>query len=801
MARRNSYPGGKWYQRPDQAYARTTGWPTRYYQRKVTGSIVAALSGLNTTSDDFAKLEGESPYLWNARLNGTEEKRKRAQSMSRMGQEFLCLPKGVENEVIPEAGDIRIAISENHDIRWKMKVEGKTTRLGFRFSFDEAPADDNHGHFIVIVRRDDDNLTEICRGVRSIKKLYEDWQKDNNTIEWFRLITVPNGDFYIQLSIVDDMDDEGNPNDFTLYLNSNGVANHEYADHKLPNLDKALREEDYVWQKGVSRPVVCYATTTAKTFPVWLQNGYFSRGTERWVPLGAIINGEKKIFAQKYADIDYQTGGYKIVTAETAGEMRELIPASKINQKAAQVRMTQAGNHLYFVDGYSKLQKINLDDWTVKDAKPDLSQVDTFGFTPNMYYYASTIIIAPKDNPHFQKAKHDFQAGDTFNQNDWEQLDDGSSITAWPGASLIYFLNNRLFLSGFRNATVGEGTPKAEPNLVIMSSIDSVMPRYDMFNRSIEFFYVKDVSPSQSSTSPVTAFSNIGDYLVIFTADGLVLENVQAAVEFAGISQSVPEGSQFGVIKQEHVALGRNNIYFLSPSMGVMRTAGATATSISGPVDSEIQKMISDEHKLENISLVLTQDILRLYYNDEEEENTKALIDYVSIAAHKSYWYRDDHTPVMSGYIDSGYNVSIASHSQYPCLFFIEESLHDFDCAILYEYYTKYIATPDRLDHCIVRRIHVTTLQTFQSSVFIGLDYDHNNHPIVWRKFITPTEPGNFAPEDIFGDDQESGATNLDIRILTDDTRFVQLRLKQYCYDFQAEILMLGFEYGNRTVL
>ncbi len=50
MARRNSYPGGKWYQRPDQAYARTAGWPTRYYQRKVTGSMVAALSGLNTTS-------------------------------------------------------------------------------------------------------------------------------------------------------------------------------------------------------------------------------------------------------------------------------------------------------------------------------------------------------------------------------------------------------------------------------------------------------------------------------------------------------------------------------------------------------------------------------------------------------------------------------------------------------------------------------------------------------------------------------------------------------------------------------
>jgi hypothetical protein len=134
-------------------------------------------------------------------------------------------------------------------------------------------------------------------------------------------------------------------------------------------------------------------------------------------------------------------------------------------------------------------------------------------------------------------------------------------------------------------------------------------------------------------------------------------------------------------------------------------------------------------------------------------------------------------------------------------MFIIDESLKDFDCAILYEYYTKYISTPDRLDHVIVRRIHVTTLQTYQSSVYIGLDYDHNNKPIVWRKFITPTVKGTFYPEDIFGDDEESGATNIDIRILTEDTRFVQLRLKQYCYDFQAEILQLGFEYANRTTL
>jgi hypothetical protein len=94
-----------------------------------------------------------------------------------------------------------------------------------------------------------------------------------------------------------------------------------------------------------------------------------------------------------------------------------------------------------------------------------------------------------------------------------------------------------------------------------------------MYNRSIEFFYVPDMASSQSAAAPVTAFSSIGDYLLIHTTDGIVIETVQSAVEFAGISQSVPEGSQYGVLKQEHVAEGRNVVYFYNPSMGVMRTA------------------------------------------------------------------------------------------------------------------------------------------------------------------------------------------------------------------------------------
>ncbi len=788
MARRNSYPGDKWYQRPGQAYARTSGWPTRYYQRKVGGSIMAALAGLNTTSDDFAKREGESPYIWNARLNGTKESRKRAQSMSRMGQEFLCMPPGSETTHDGKWEDYKIALREDLSIRWKIYSNNKLTSIGLRFAFDEAPVNTN-AHFVLIMR--DKNNKELCRAYRKVSDLYS----TAGTTEWFRMIRPLAGSVVLEATLVDDFDNHGSNTGYTLYLVGAGHANHKYAEHELPNLDQSLREKPYNWQPGVSIPSTAYKDTNWKTFPVWLQNGYFNSGGSRYTVLGT----DHGIYKVKYTEVDPDTGGYRNLETLTA-EM--LIPMNKIDSKATQIRMTQAGNHLYFVDGYSPLQKVNLDDWSIQNAVPDMNAVDTPGFTPNMLYFKGSIIVA---NGHFQRAKEDFESGDALDQSNWEQLDDGTSITAWPGASLIYFMNNRIFLSGFRHATVGV-TPKEEPNLVIMSSIDSVTARYDMFNRELEFFYVPDRAPSSSASAPVTAFSNIGDYLLVFTSNALYIEQVQAAVEFSGIAQSTPEGSQYGVIKQEHVCKGRNNVYFFNPAMGVMRTAGSTATVMSSPIDSEIAKFGEGEpeeikRRYDKLFLTMTDEILRMYYTPDAGENSECLIDYATIPQHKSYWFRDNNTPIAYTMIDMGTDHYFGIHSDIPALVRLDSTLKDFDCAILYEYYTKYIGTPDRLDHTIVRRSHVTTLQTYQSSVFVGLDYDHNNKPIVWRKFITPTVPGTFEAEDIFGDDGESGATNLDIRILTDDTRFVQLRLKQYCYDFQAEILQLGFEYGNRTVL
>lgn len=802
MARRESYVRSKWYQRPSQAYARTSAWPTRYYQRKIGGSIVAALAGINTTADDFEKKEGESPYLWNARLDGTKEQRKRAQSMSRMGQQFYVMPD--DSEIVSEktAGGLKISVTETKSVRWKISSTPRLTSVGLRFSMDKSPENTN-AHFVLILR--DSHMNEICRAIKKVT----DINNAGTGIQWFRFIRTVQGEAYLEATLVDDIDNKGNFTDFTLYIDAGGEAGHSYSEHELPNLDNALREAPYIWHRAPSVPVTSTKVCTWKTFPVWLQNGYFNAGGDRYSVMGVIDgNGNKKVYKVKYAHYNTNTG--EITVTRKDPECTLLIDSNKINQNATQVRMTQAGNELYFVDGYSNLQRVNLDNWTITDAVPDINDIDTFGYAPGVYYWANSVIVSGNT---FWRCKEDHTGRESFDADEqayWMQ-ESLSSVTAWPGASLIYFINNRLALSGFRNIPIGvdPNLQRVEPNLVILSSITSTRPQYDLYNKNVEFFYVPDKSPSMSVAAPVTAFSSIGDMLFIHTTDGLVIETIQSAVEFSGIAQTVPEGSQYGVLKQEHVTEGRNMVYFYNPSMGIIRTAGSTATVVSGPIDSLMQRLTDEDNSLAH--LCITEDVLRFYvpgsYLDEADKvhsdghNTMCLVDYANISQHRSYWFRDQNTPVLSTCIDVASNFYMAVHSEYPAMMIIDETLKDFDCAILYEYYTKYIGTPDRLDHTIVRRIHVTTLQTYQSSIYIGLDYDHNNKPIVWRKFVTPTVKGTFAPEDIFGDDEESGATNLDIRILTTDTRFVQIRLKQYCYDFQAEILQVGFEYANRTTL
>jgi hypothetical protein len=191
-----------------------------------------------------------------------------------------------------------------------------------------------------------------------------------------------------------------------------------------------------------------------------------------------------------------------------------------------------------------------------------------------------------------------------------------------------------------------------------------------------------------------------------------------------------------------------------------------------------------------------------MYYTEDSEFNKNCLFDYTAYAIHKSYWFRDDQTPIAYMNSDNGYDVEIGVGSEYPCV--IETNVPetpDFDCAIPYEYHTNYLYAPNKTNGMIVRRVHVTTMQNFNASLFIGVDIDHNDNPIVFRHFIEYNAPDRSDADNIFYDTEDRGDTTVSNRLLTEDATHVQVRVKQYCYSSQAEILAIVLEYGENSAL
>lgn len=794
MARHYRYINRRDFQRPDGPPARTDGWSTRYYHRKTGGTMVYEMTGLNVTDSDLTRRKGESPYLLNARMNGTKETRNRAQSMSRPGQKFWGVPEGSETtNTLPVSDGITWGtVKEFRSIRYKMNVASRVTSIGLYLRrMNILPTS---SMFLAIVR-DPETNAELCRAFVPVEDITS---SPKGELYWFRLIRTFIGDITIELTLIDDI---SKPTHFIgneVGVLMSGADNHDVSEHDVPNLDKALREKEYVYTRGVGVPVTSTKTTDWKTFPVWIQNGYFTAENKRWIPVGVIKgDGSKAIYKYSYIEVTGDGKKHNRVTSEVT----ELVPHTKIDQQAEQVRMTQAGDALYFVDGYSALQRVKLASWTVEPAVPQ--DLDLFDFVPNTFYFKGTIIfrrMANGGNNVLYRALTDFQA-EQWDPTNWEAVPNWQDeYTAWKAASLIYFFNNRLFLSGFYRDTVGlppEG-PKSEPNLVIMSTIDSRAPQYDLFKRNLEFFYTPDKSSAATATSPITAFADINDNLVIFRRDGLGFVSIPSGIEFGDASQSTPEGSGYGVLRQEHVVQGRNNIYFYNITEGVMRLGGTVSTIVSRPIDALLKRIVNPE----SVSMQYHRDCLRMYYHEDGDTNDQCLYDYAAYAIHRSYWFRDNQTPIAYMNSDNGYDVEIGVGSEYPCVIETEVlDSSDFDCAIPYEYHTNYLFAPNKVNGMIVRRVHVTTMQHFNSSLFVGLDLDHRDNPIVFRHFVEYEPAETTDADNVFYDTEDRGSTTLDNRILTANIRQAQIRVKQYCYKNQAEIMALSLEFGENTVL
>lgn len=408
-----------------------------------------------------------------------------------------------------------------------------------------------------------------------------------------------------------------------------------------------------------------------------------------------------------------------------------------VDPKAEFVRFDQAEGYMYYIDGISNLRRINIITGVAADVVPLASELQ--------------VSVDPE------------------------------TLRAKKGASLIKFLQNRIYLSGFKD----------DPNLVIYSLIDNVKPRFEQYN---DRFYSPDQSPESSAGNPITALAGTANVLVVFRLADLSLYTPGAGLEISA-TQATPEGAALGVLNQEAVCEGKNNIFFYNPIEGVARFAGSLNRVISGDIENMLKRI---KHP-ENVFMLYQNKRVRMYFSFTETTNDSCFYYYSDLEG-KLPWYLDVNTPVSTAIADKKSESIYAVHAEVPSIIDVDSQITDFDSYIEVEYHTNW-RTPDSPDGWVyVRRTHVHELANSTHSLYIGVDIDHKDSPVVYRRYVEQTTDPEVNPDAVFQHTSEDGIEVISIPMYL-KCRTYQVRLKRYCYKDIAEILGVSVEYGNKDAI
>lgn len=713
MARRRT-ASRKNFERYPNVYARTSDtWTTRYYQRKTRPNF--SLLGLNTANDDFHKPEGSSPYLTNVRYMGEREEDQRAQLMSRKGAK-LNNPMGEDSFLrnVSE-GDTYIPIREGEARQWEFLHNKKLTGVQFILMNEERAT----GFFKVSIR-DPQTFVEYASAV-----------VDAETISPLRFTsyslhlikTVIPSRLVARIELLDDVDNsEVNHDNMPVDARPKRAikvlavrsGKHQKANYQLPNVDGVLREKPYEFVEDNGTPLM---GTLINDWEGMLRGHPFTSGGRKYIVFPVKHDG----FIELYKT-DRLTNQTTFVT-------------NKVNVKAKAVRFAQAEGFMYYVDGISALQRINLTTFEVETVVPKASEVQSGGSVDG---------IKPK-----------------------------------VGASLILFLQNRIYLSGFAD----------DPNLVLVSLIDGTKPRFEQY---ADRFYSPDQAPQLSAGNPITALDTVSDLVVVFREQDLSLYTSGSGYEAGGASQVTPEGAALGVLNQEAVCRSQNNLYFYNPVEGMVRFGGSLNRNVSLDIEN-LHKRIKHP---ENIFMSYHNKRVRMFFSYNDTKPDSCLYYYTELEG-RLPWYLDTNTPVLWAVGDKKTGQIYAMHSQVASVMELETQFTDFDTYIEMEYHLQFQAPSDVSGEAFIRRTHVHVLANSTHSLYIGVDTDHKDKPIVYRRYVPGTVDSEINPDAVFSQTAEAGIAVISIPMYLRCRRY-QIRLKRYCYKDVAEILGAAVEYSDK---
>ena len=801
------------------SYAQTDV-PGRTSRRIHDGFDLTRNYGLDTTSDDINSSPYSSPYYINGRYLADNLVQQRGNSSSVQGIKLLLFPDKYKRMTDFSESDQQttLEIWQGKQIKFELPYDGKvvgntitlrntggsTGILSIYFSTKENG---------VPIYETSIDLCSVSRDVFEHRELY--------SITTIPAIANPRKKLYVRMEVWDDMercDDKRSANPFNtgrkIEIAATGKGTHLACEYRLQEKNEPVKES-YDYYRYPSVPLIGLIYSDWESVPVDRLDNIKTGATVslrgyRYDIMCAKKNGEAEV-------IIYDKEMNKIV------EGTDIKVDGRVEQlNIAQVTDTDKVTWVYYVDGYSPLQKFKIGEWR-SEAFPTGSADNVKAEINEETWYNSPLggtsgtYIFEYHNGHWEYNETEVSLSTygislvggspsegstitvlyTVSEGGAKNVESIQFVDARPviGAKLIMFHNNRLFLAGFR----------ADPNLVQVSAIEAEGPNFSMFPYR---FYAPNRSPYDTSLNPITALTEYAsDQIMISMKNGFSIYSTYSSTKSTGLEDYMPsQVSTFmdsaGVQSQGDIVNYKGVIYSYDEKEGLRRFTGSLWNDVPAmqPVSSHFDRVdMSKPRKMWGYSN-------KLYYNyyDKIDGKAKCLIWDQQMNYQEYPAFMDQDIPFCDVRTDESEDL-IGIHADYPAimLHYAEDVWRRFDTPITFERWTKYLSIPGNASDIIVNRVHVKVLANATRMWWIGLAGDkqvfnqERGRDIVYREPVWKSKNIEEAPEtafpvqDIYGEDSTYRLSIMDLRL---ERESIQVKVKAKTFRQQASLLSVLIE-------
>ena len=215
-------------------------------------------------------------------------------------------------------------------------------------------------------------------------------------------------------------------------------------------------------------------------------------------------------------------------------------------------------------------------------------------------------------------------------------------------------------------------------------------------------------------------------------------------------------------------------------------------------IDNELRKLPYDSPRF----LFGHANKIRLYCDPKDRGYADHNFIYFQMLSSSSPWYCDDNTPVCWVLGDQNSDTIYAMHPLYPAIYEVdaEDQYTDFDSSIVMQYHTAYKSPGELAGWTILHRVLLKLVASSTNIWYIGVDFNHEDNPAVWRKYVKQQEDDEEIPESVFENTAEAGTQTIDL-MMRAKVRDFQVRVLVSCWRENAMLQYIEGQYGGVNAL